>query len=176
MSSKTTTSTKASASKKTAKTVTPTVEASVPVPETVVESTSNTPMPRETSSPISSVTPDTKPQDSVAPLTVDENTKTKPIKVAESKVRRWADNLKKAQESSNNKLVASVLNGLETVLSRKQTAGTKTTTRNLSEYNVFVQQNIKQVAAQNANLSNKEVMVKIAEMWQTHKASLAKKA
>jgi hypothetical protein len=103
----------------------------------------------------------------------DDAKKSKPLKLHRNKAQKWMDSLKKVQESSPNKGVASVIGGLETLLAHEQNAAAKGSVRNLSGYNVFVQQNIKQVAAQNANLSNKEVMVKIAEMWQQHKASIA---
>lgn len=103
----------------------------------------------------------------------EDSKKNKPLKLHRNKAQKWLDSLKKVQEASPNKLVASVIGGIETLLAHEQNAAAKGNNRNLSGYNVFVQQNIKQVAAQNANLSNKEVMVKIAEMWQLHKVSLA---
>lgn len=145
----------------------PTDVTPAPIPATVVDS------------PVSSPTPE-KPQ-GVSPAvenpevtsTQDETKKNKPLKLARTKAQKWLDNLKKAQESNPSKPLLSVISGIETLLAHEQNAASRANNRNLSGYNLFVQNNIKQVAAQNANLSNKEVMVKIAEMWQQHKANQA---
>jgi HMG (high mobility group) box len=103
--------------------------------------------------------------------------KGRPFKVTEAKVIKWIEGLKKAKEvSPTNKFVGTVLGGLEALVSQKNNAASgKSSSRHLSEYNIFVQENIKQVAAQNPNLSNKEVMVLIAKLWQEHKAATGRK-
>ncbi len=143
----------------------------------VVEATEMTPAPIPATVADSPTVASPSPSPVLAPSAAlnsgDDAKKSKPLKLHRNKAQKWMDSLKKVQETAPNKGVASVIGGLETLLAHEQNAAAKGNNRNLSGYNVFVQQNIKQVAAQNANLSNKEVMVKIAEMWQQHKASIA---
>lgn len=140
-------------------------------PAPLLEASKKSAKAASTASPPKTATPSPKVVD--APTT-ESIKKAKPLKIAEAKAVKWIDNLKKAQAVSNNKHVAMVLTNLENIVSIKNGAGTRNANRTLSEYNVFVQQNIKQVAAQHPNMSNKEIMIKIAEMWQSHKTSVAK--
>lgn len=152
-----------------------------PIPATVVDSpTPVTPSPVVLPPVIQDakskdVTPEQGASESenvVSPATEDAK-KNKPLKLARAKAQKWLDSLKKVQDAAPNKLVVSVINGMETLIAHEQNVASRANGRNLSDYNVFVQQHIKQVAAQNSNLSNKEVMIKIAELWQAHKASKA---
>ena len=151
----------------------------VPIPATVTDTINmpSTPAPvaskkASPKAPSKTPSPATSPEADASTLDATK-AKVKPLKLAEAKVNKWIDLLKKAQEASPNKNVAVVLSGLETILANKNGSANKNAVRNLSEYNLFVQQHIKEVAAQNPTLSNKEVMVKIAERWQNHKAAAA---
>lgn len=145
----------------------PTDVTPAPIPATVADSPSPE-KPQAAGSPVAATTE--------APSQVDEVKKNKPLKLARNKAQKWLESLKKVQDSNPHKLLSSITGGLETLLAHDQNAAARASNRNLSGYNLFVQNNIRQVAAQNANLSNKEVMVKIAEMWQQHKASTTAQA
>lgn len=154
-----------SAAKKSAKAAA-SVTGTVPVPETLPETITETPAPVASESPAALSPASPAAQDGPKP-------KSKPLKVQEAKVAKWIDNLQKAQEAGSNKLVASVLSGLQTLLASKNSAGSKNGARNLSGYNKFVQQHIKDVAAANPEKSNKEIMKLIAIRWQEEKAKIA---
>lgn len=142
-----------------------TVTDTVPVPETLPETITETPALPASDSP-AAMSPASPAADAPKP-------KSKPLKVQEAKVAKWIDNLQKAQEAGSIKLVASVLSGLQTLLASKNGSASKNGARNLSGYNKFVQQHIKDVAAANPDKSNKEIMKLIAIRWQEEKAKLA---
>jgi hypothetical protein len=122
------------------------------------------------SSPASTSDSDSASKASPAPEGATK-TKAKPFKLAEAKAARWLDNLKKAQEANPNKSLNAVIAGLENLIANRSGAAGKGADRKLSAYNKFVQENIKNVHAQFPDANNKDVMIKIAEMWQSHKVA-----
>lgn len=103
------------------------------------------------------------------------------IRVPSTKLQKWANTIKDASNvaalpAMMRKGLAAVASHMETLVSNKKSGVSKAANRPLSEYNVFVQEKIQTVAKENPGLSNKEVMTKIAEMWQAHKAAQNGKA
>lgn len=96
------------------------------------------------------------------------------LRIPASKLKRWRTVAEEASHattvtSSLRKSLVSITSAMETFLSGKKTTNNKTNNRPLSDYNIFVQQNIKSVAQQNPGLSNKDVMTLIAELWRNQK-------